>query len=367
MRPPLVYVLSALSFCSFADDTIDIDRLELRKTVTAWLDAHSIEHVHNLFDVYDEKLYFYGTYMSRARCIGIKRTMLVDDWTFSHQITSALKVTKLDSGTIQCTFDKTLTLKGSTKVVPSYLLLREIGGVYKIVGESDFETDKRVGRSADPGNELSMPDPAEQPAMMIGSDGALIIGVVLAVGTLVFVYVRRGRRREETPVFREASATDVPAAFIPPEPVAPNPYLEIGHNFEAYVIEQFNRPCFKLIRWQGDKSHLGIRPLANSDPDLEYQFSMNGFVRSFAIECKFRSGTTIQFEERHLKAYAAFSRRTGMPVYIVLGVGSEPGDPAELYLIPLKDAKTKMMLRKLWPFRKRSSYFYYDTVGDRLT
>lgn len=356
MRLSLVYILSAISFCSSAQNEVKINGVEIRKTVTAWVDAHSLEKVDKLFDLYDETVFYYGAYLPRARCIGMKRTTLAEDWTFSHQITSPLRTVAFESGTIKCEFDKTITKKGKTKVVPSYLLLREIDGSYLIVGESDPETDTRVGRSVDLGKQLTS-DIAEEPATDVRTSTGVLVGISLALAVALGLgyFIVAKPRSEKPKVARTETVT--------------NPYPEKGHDFEAYVVEKFNRPCFKLIRWQGDKSHLGIRPLANSDPDLEYQFSLNGFVRSFALECKYRSGTGyyIQIEERNLNAYNAFSKRTGMPVYIVLGVGGEPRDPAELYLVPLPDVRSKMTLRELRPFRKDVASFYYNTAVERLT
>ncbi|HYD92558.1 MAG TPA: hypothetical protein VEA37_13860, partial [Flavobacterium sp.] len=63
--------------------------------------------------------------------------------------------------------------------------------------------------------------------------------------------------------------------------------------------------------------------------------------------------------------YEAFHKNK-MPVYIALGYGGEPHDPAELYLIPFEEVKLEMSYSELSKYRKGRKFFYNMEL-DRLT
>jgi hypothetical protein len=70
-------------------------------------------------------------------------------------------------------------------------------------------------------------------------------------------------------------------------------------------------------------------------------------------------------DETKYKIYEVFNKKE-MPVYIALGMGGTPQNPAELYLIPFRDVKLEI------PYDDLSKYsspgkFFYDMNSDRLT
>jgi hypothetical protein len=112
-----------------------------------------------------------------------------------------------------------------------------------------------------------------------------------------------------------------------------------GYQFEKFVVSKFDKSFFSCVNWRGDKSYHDVFPVANSYPDLEFDFSDNTGKVCFAIECKWRD----EYEEnsvpwathKQIDQYKAYERESGRKVFIFLGVGGLPGEPEELFIIPL--------------------------------
>ena len=64
------------------------------------------------------------------------------------------------------------------------------------------------------------------------------------------------------------------------------------------------------------------------------------------MECKFRYELQDKFElkKKHFESYQSFIDKTLIPVYIVLGVGKQPDDPYELFVVPLKDMPDNLIM-----------------------
>ncbi|MFH1651948.1 MAG: hypothetical protein ABID87_07615 [Chloroflexota bacterium] len=111
-----------------------------------------------------------------------------------------------------------------------------------------------------------------------------------------------------------------------------------GEDFESYVRQHlFPKDKYILL----DKTH---NYASNRDdfvestknPDFKFK-SPNGIT--FFIEAKFRSGyfnDKIEWGKPYqLWRYRKINRQT--PVYVVIGVGANPSNPDQLYLIPVKN------------------------------
>ena len=115
-----------------------------------------------------------------------------------------------------------------------------------------------------------------------------------------------------------------------------------GREFEDFILELFdieNTKTFSLIEWRGDKTSGTISPQNNHYPDFVIDYSDKPSTYRFAIECKWRNykprKTTDIFSNEQIENYRSFSKSKNIPVFIVFGIGGQPSQPEELYIIPL--------------------------------
>lgn len=147
---------------------------------------------------------------------------------------------------------------------------------------------------------------------------------------------------------------------VPPEDRGERWALD-GLTFEKYVITRFSRDANRLLDWRGDKYIPGYGgPESSGDPDV-LLMTRSGKDR-FAIECKYRShwwnspehGQCIEWaREDQYRRYVGFEKRRGIQVYVAIGVGGSPSDPAELYVGRLEEIKYRIARKyHLEKFRK---------------
>jgi hypothetical protein len=113
-----------------------------------------------------------------------------------------------------------------------------------------------------------------------------------------------------------------------------------GLEFEKFVVRTFSPKHFTLVEWRSDKAVEGMYPLMNRFPDLELYFESDTEPTLFAVECKWRELADVDgvaLDPYQLENYRYYQEVTGHPTFIVLGIGNTPGNPNEVYSIPLSD------------------------------
>ncbi len=158
-------------------------------------------------------------------------------------------------------------------------------------------------------------------------------------------------------------------------PVKPNISVEKGIEFEKFIVSNFSKQHFKLLRWRSDKYVNGIYASENKDPDLVFEYhNQNGSFR-FAVECKWRSGFfegNIQLAKPYqILNYHEFIFREKIPVFIALGIGGYPWLPADLYLFQLKSLPAGQIhldeqFLKRFKRAMPDSNIYFDTSSGNL-
>lgn len=150
--------------------------------------------------------------------------------------------------------------------------------------------------------------------------------------------------------------------------------VDKGNAFEEFVAERFVvNACFTIKDWHSFKGN-GMYVEANTYPDLLMELKRNDGAYQFAVECKwrkdFQSGSILEWatSEQFLH-YITFAHTKRIPVFVVIGVGGEPGAPNEVYVLPLQELTATVVKRyTLQPYRRRnaSSPFYYDVHTQNL-
>jgi len=151
------------------------------------------------------------------------------------------------------------------------------------------------------------------------------------------------------------------------------PNMAKGLAFEKWVVGRFEQPLFTLLQWQSDKYAAGVYPSANRDPDLVYKFSLGNETRYFAVECKWREklNSTIEWaSSQQLERYQYFREKTGLRLFILIGLGGYPSSPNNLFIVPFDDISDRCVV-DLNSIRDRQSNnleskFYLDTDKMQL-
>lgn len=137
---------------------------------------------------------------------------------------------------------------------------------------------------------------------------------------------------------------------------------EKGDAFEKYVVLKFDTGYFIIKEWRSDKIVNGMYAVSNHFPDLEVEFNFRkkNIKETFAVECKYRSDyykDGVEWaHDYQLDNYKKYAAAIKVPVFIVIGVGGQPENPAELYIIPLEKVKNTVLTKDFL-----SSYKMEDT------
>ena len=391
-----LFFLTLVSFTSLlakANDVAD----ELTRLVNSWNELHNTRETKQFKELYGEQVLFYGKYRKGSYCGTRKAKFLNED--FSQRIISPIKMQFFSSGTVKCSFTKEVTFKQLVKQHPSYLLFKEVNGVYHITGESDLDTDEKLHVKLDLGTEL----PASSQNSHTGLYAFLGVLLVIAAGSL-WIYKRRASKRQQkeeelSQYYVSASLTDsilTPepslVAAVSPQPnsekVAPAPqpstsdakaplsHKEKGDAFENYVLNLFDLTSgrFRLIDWRSDKMTAnGHYALSNHHPDIVLELKDSRGYHRFAIECKWRSGLQhgkIEWaKEYQIRNYKEYQDRQNMPVFVVIGLGGSPAAPERLSVVELDEAAkyTTLFHSLLKKYDKYpTSSFFYDPNQRKL-
>lgn len=122
---------------------------------------------------------------------------------------------------------------------------------------------------------------------------------------------------------------------------------EKGDAFENYIIGKFDRKFFKLKDMRSDKGANGFYPESNKYPDLLLEYKPTSSL--FAVECKWRMNWWEKNDgkenidwaggDKKIENYNQYSINNNVPVFVTIGVGGEPNNPSELFVVPLNALK----------------------------
>ncbi|MDE6669895.1 MAG: hypothetical protein K2K26_09480, partial [Muribaculaceae bacterium] len=135
---------------------------------------------------------------------------------------------------------------------------------------------------------------------------------------------------------KQDTSSYLPGAYLPPELPVPDieetvlTNKEKGNQFEDYVANCFkNRNIFSVLEWhQGPTSSEGVYGINCLNPDFKIRHKFrDNFNVVYWVECKYRSASTIIFNEYQLKRYYKIQHDTHFKVIIVIGTGGTPDSP----------------------------------------
>lgn len=146
-----------------------------------------------------------------------------------------------------------------------------------------------------------------------------------------------------------------------------------GMDFEKYVVSKFPKEHYAIKEWRGDKYDNGRYAESNQYPDLELALKYHDEEYIFAVECKWRSHFSNEEEivwcdDVQLARYKTFADQKAMPVFIVIGVGGEPGSPSQVYCVPLQQMTSSTVSQDFLKsfYHNPAKYFYYSFKKNSL-
>ena len=354
-----------LCFFSSARANDNIAIAEIEQLVTAWNNNHNTKNIEAFKLQYAPTLYFYGKYADVKQCLKSKQKFLRN--SYFQTIITPVSITRYSSGAIKCSFTKSVTYKQSTKEYPSYIVLERRDNKYLIIGESDLITDQHLHAGMNLGTEIQEKN---EPVQSYASFAYVTIAVIILFFILLYVKRKRNATRAATLFVTHTNETDDETKPLH-KPVTD--YKEKGDAFEKWVVERFNSKYFKIKEWRSDKYHDGLYAASNMMPDLVFELKSNGVFTAFAIECKWRSSyfhNTVELaKEYQLRNYKEYALKNQIPVFIVLGVGGQPADPALIYIVPLEEVDTNVFSKEALSrfHRKSKGTFYFNAESKVLS
>jgi hypothetical protein len=403
------------SFAISQQLTIKTKKIDL--LIEEWNIIHNARTLDGFKEVYAEDLVFYGTKTNQSKAVLLKEQLFLRQPEFRQRISSDITYTVYTNGVIKADFTKEVWDDKQWKPYESYLLVGYEKNRYRIVAESDYQTDKKVGYKPKLGKAVEMEilsekikSPTEEKADLYSSKVAtslaknaaatitvpkdyvyILIGLLGGGGLLIFIgdsiLAYRRRRVDVVKSAKPAPKVSQPvvekpvyAAAVPvgsmeePEVYTDNPSpvdesIIIIENqlkqsaFRAFVMSLFDPMNFT---YRQPRVMTGNDRIDN-EPNLEFEVNgMDPPVR-FAVQCLYREDTPgidiDLFPEEKLRFNNQFQ---DINLYYVLGVGGPPERPNNLYLVQAKSIKATTVLKEqLVPFR-RVGKFYYNPDEQKL-
>ena len=393
----------------------NIDERAIRLLIDEWNFANNTRSRESFAKVYAAQLLFYTEQVSKSRALTLKQKLFKKNPDFRQRIISDIRYTPYTSGVVKCDFTKEVREYTRWKQYPSYLLVSYDQGLYRVVGESDYATDRTLGYRLSIGQPMNLtadepaivetgePDttvadifPAGDSAVMIHTDDVaeirvdsvvsgrqtevrtsittllssretvpvrkghvfILIGVLVIGGLMIFIAdsVQMRRRQRRKALRKSGNGKQATVA------------LRSQTRFETFVLTLFDPLYFRYRRPRKAAVIAGSDSAHNRvEPDLEFKFRHKDYEARFSIHCKYHeqiSADKIQLLSREELTKLKYFESDQNDVYYILGVGGKPDDPRELFIIPVSQIDREYVTREeLEVYRKSGMFFYNSSTG----
>lgn len=394
----LTYLLLvvAFSYQPATAQSVGIDTIRIESLIQQWNFANNSRSTETFESIYSDTLLFYTETLSRPKAIALKLALFKRKPDFQQRIKGGISCRSYASGVVKCDFEKEVLEGGRIRIYPSYVLVSYENNRHRIVGESDYATDRTLGyrlgigrplefdnaagESAD--NESDSPLARAPPQAMISgsSEGSLnpqgaiepfssmgmivipkgyvyiLIGILIAGGALIFIAdASRSRMKRQELALREEATGE--SRELPSQTA-----------FEAFVLTLFDPLFFVHRRLHADGTFSG-ESHEGKGPDIELQFRHKETEMKFAVKCLYFSkedAGELRFPPLQQQRLKKFEEEAGISVYYIAGVGGKPDDPRDLFLIPVKKVRSEYIERDALSTYRKSGMFFYKRSSGKL-
>lgn len=122
--------------------------------------------------------------------------------------------------------------------------------------------------------------------------------------------------------------------------------IKKGNEFETFVVRRFDSDYFTLVEWRSDKCVDDRFPVMSKFPDLEFYYKSNTEEKYFAVECKWRehfANGFLKLDKFHIENYKHYESVMAIQTFVIVGIGNTPGNPNQVYIIPLHQIDDHLM------------------------
>ncbi|HEY0655175.1 MAG TPA: hypothetical protein VGD65_18700 [Chryseosolibacter sp.] len=402
----LLVAMTLLSTSGMSQD-LQLETREVLDVIKKWNFAVNARSYETLGQLYGDRVTYYAKDKSGANCIAAKKTLFASNPAFKQKIVTDPTFVAYTSGVVKSTFTREVFVNGQWKRVPTYLLISYEGNDYKIVGESDSETDRRAKRKPAIGEPMEIPaasssretitqqiDSIERPidsSNVAGEDSIATVPTDEEDSTLIssvteevlsnetvavpkrYVYILIGvlALAAFIVVFSRSSKKNRSRKKDKKGTILETTLLRNDKTFEEFVVALFDPHFFTLKTHSRKTVYAGNSRQNDFTPGLEFEFRNKDSQARIAIECIFiphlASRQILSYSANQIDRYLDFEQETGLEVYLVVGLEGDAFDPKELFLIPATELRVGYLgYQELQPFRKHGMFFYNTTKGRLL-
>lgn len=130
---------------------LNIDTKAIEPLIREWNYANNARSVESFQKVYSDRLLYYTERLTELKAIERKQNLYKTNPDFRQRIVSDIRYTPYTSGIVKCDFTKEVREDLRWRSYPSYLLVSYEDNRYRIVGESDYSTDRKLRYQPDIG------------------------------------------------------------------------------------------------------------------------------------------------------------------------------------------------------------------------
>ena len=383
IRFAAIVLLLQFSFINlFSQQRLIVDTTELRKLIREWNFAHEVKSVESFNSLYADSVVFYSKVRTREDVKQTKQQLFLKSPAFSQSIRSELKWNAFVPGVLRCQFRTSLTNGQKASNHDTYLIIRYDSGRYRIIGESDVQTDKKLRFRLRLGDEIPIDTFKTDTSAVYGSTSSegesafspsaninavvtylsseeklsvrrnyvfILVGMVLLGGILIVVADAVRHTGWKTKGWRGRKKK-------------PNEFelYKAQSDFQAFATTLFDPLYFKRAR-------MNLRLMDELPSALLFKFENKQMEGKFAVQTVF----VPQVRNVGLKVFPSamevrlreFAGRCGVPLYYVVGLGGTPDEPQEIFAIPAVAMQTSFDLEELSTYRKHGMFFCHPDSG----
>jgi hypothetical protein len=393
-RIVLLFIIIFFSdqFYGFGQDRLSVSTKEIDRLINEWNFANNQRSFQTFQSIYAPDLLFYTQRVNKEKAIQIKQELFSKSPDFQQKLIGQVRYIPYTSGVTKCVFVKEVPQGKRAKRYNAYLLVSYDQGKFLIVGESDEETDHKLGYTLDLGQQIEFDrevDSVTQDSVVIVTASTtsqesrfirspvtdmnsaltyvtakepmlirrdyifILVGLLLAGGMLIVVAdTLQGRSSRRKPRKGANGNTNEFELY------------KLQTDFQKFVVTLFDPLYFRHKRIHPQQQE--GEPIASL---VAFDFQNKQAHGKFVVQTVYVPQEKISdihlLSRNRLSQLYHYQKTHAMDVYVIVGLGGQPDDPREVFLLPANMLHERVTYEGLKPYRK-SGMFFYHADGERL-